>query len=539
MTASRVFALDIAAAQAQQSTILLQGAKLGTAFAILNRGPDTYFLTTAHLVDQDGYEADAKLPVGERKPDSTWLTLYDPEDGSPHDGSIVGADFATDIMVVKARGFAHRFRALCLAAHAPNGIPFLVSSFQDAIFDNVPSGRAFAASRYTVSGLTTFPLVPDSPYFQYSTPEEMGYSGSPIIDKDTGAVFGIAQGAPLVYDPETGQMKPSRTMNYGVPIQAIRQFLDSLQPSDPALFNLPVIDGDDRSDLLPNLTLRGNRLRLMVFDNPLDPSDAHRLNSVYGWYDGAIRRVLKRRFRQVDSSAMVDPETAVYPVNSDIRRIKNLCLMSNLQPAVGVIGLRRTYSGDPGLRTLESRVGLISCSGHLIDSTDIASTTMNGGGPTSDQIQLYASHLDAALTSLGGTDGTRLRNFAADGLPLGDAERRGFYRVVHTGTVTALSYSWADGEAADYSNLFVDTPVASIAVLSPEALQTLTSSALDSVLSDVGGDVAVQYGDSSPTAAPMPRPELRAADRCTYFWRMSQKDGNNGIPPDLERPEVL
>lgn len=531
---------EIATSQVEQATVMVQGAEVGTGFAILNRGDYTYLVTAAHLIDRDAYQADARLPKVQQKPNTAWLTAYDPKDGSPHDAAILGsADFRSDVVVIRVQGLAHRPRAMCLAAHLPVAARFVVSSFQENIIQNPTSGKPFDNEHATLAGSEgTLPPVADRPFlFQYSAPEEVGFSGSPLVDVDTGAVFGVAQGSPMVVDPTNGATVVSRVMRYGVSIDSIRHAIDEAKADDPALDNLPVIVEDDRGNLLPNLTQSGRKLRIMVFDQPLNGADPKNLSPIYAWYDSAMRRVIKQAFHQADTSPTLDPVTAVYPIDTDIHRIRNLCLTSDFKFAVGVIGIRRTLTSLHGARTLESRVGLISCRGHVIDSTDLVPAAMNGGGPDGSQIAQYAASLSAALTTLAGPDGTRLQNFAADGLPLGDSESRGFYAVRHEGSTTSLGYGWADGEAADFSKLYADSPVTAIDTISQEQLNTLSPAELDDALDRAGGNLIVTYG-ALPAGFPAPLEALRSADRCVYFWRLFKK-GADELPTPPERKETI
>lgn len=428
---------------------------------------------------------------------------------------------------------------MCLAAGLPFAAPFIVSSFEVNVIQNPTGGVPFDNEHATLAGSEgTFPPVQNRPYlFQYSAPEEVGFSGSPLVDSDTGAVFGMAEGGPMVVNATTGQTVVSTVTRIGVSTQAIRDAIDKAKVDDPALADFPVIVESDRTNMLPNLTLAGRRLRIIAFDQPLNGSNPKDLFAAYASYDSAIRRVIKEEFRQADASPILDRVTAVFPINTDIRRIPNLCLTADFQQAAGVIGIRRSLTSAPGTRQLESRVGLISCRGHVIDSADVANSQMGGAGPDPEQIAMYATNLRTALRALAGVDGTRLTNFAADGLPLGDGENRGFYSVRHKGSTTWLGYSWAEGEAADYSHLYVDQPINSIQTMSAQQLSGLSSETLDSALDHARGALAVKLGDTTGEL-PNVRPELRTADRCFYFWRLFRKN-NDEIPAAFDRKETI
>jgi hypothetical protein len=532
----RTAGTNAAISQVEQATVIVQGeGESGTGFAILNKGDYTYLLTAAHLIPQTAYQNDAEKPPDERKPATSWLTVYDPVDNSPHDASIVGApDFLYDVVVLRVKDLAHRLRAMCLADGKPYAAPFLVSSFHEDVILSRALGGAFSGQAYTQTvSASTLPPGQQRPFlFQYGAFEEPGFSGAPIVDQDTGAVIGLVEGGPLVPDATTGQLVVSGSLRFGVSVDAILSVIRKVAADDAALAGLPVIVEGDRTKLLPNLTASSRLLRVVMFDQPTG-SDSTTMNGVYGNYNGAIKRVIDEAFTYAGASPTLNRKFAVYPLGKDVASIgDDLCSISESQRAIGVIGIRRTLTSAPGIRTLESRVGLISCSGRIIDSSDLTPSLMNGGGPDTEQIEQYANNLRTALKSLAGPDGNRLKNFAGDGLPLGDTESRGFYAVRHQGSATSIGHSWAEGAAAYYSHLFSDEPVSEIETLSPQQLGILTPQALDDALNRAGGSLRVQYGAPAP-ASPTPLPVLRTADRCAYFWRLFMKAGF-GIPSQAE-----
>lgn len=534
--ASSAVADAVAAQQAMRSIVLVQGSEYGTGFAILARGPVTYFMTSAHLLDADAYRQNALLPDNDegKKTSADWLSVSDPIDGVTYSAQIVGdPDFVTDVMVFTVSNMAHQPRPLCLAAALPYDPPFAIASFSVQILQNPPAGVPFANQRFVVWGQSTTPPLADTPEFQYATFQEQGFSGGPIFDTDTGAVFGIVRRAPLVRDPTTGSLVVSQNSRYGVSVNALRAYLEKLGAHEAALAKLPVIVEDDRANLVPTLRATG-LLRLISFDQPLKGAN---LSPVYAAYDAAIRRDISSRFRQPHSSAVIDSQTAVFPIGKEITTIPHLCHMNDGGLAAGVVGLRREITAPRGPRTLQARVALIACNGHVIEAEDIAPTQMNGEGPADPQVQAFVAKLNEALTALSGGDDQRLSNFATDGLPLNDAELRGFFRVEHQGGTTLVSYSWAGGAAADLSHIYDDTQVRSIQTLTENDIVGLTSQLLDRALMRAGGALEARVGGTS--AADATPATLKAADRCFYLSQRKQNNGYDFIPKQFVRSNVL
>jgi Trypsin-like peptidase domain len=526
----------VAAEQAIRSLVLVQGAESGTGFAVLSRGPTSYFITSAHLLDFDVYRANALLPDDDqgKKSLSDWLTVYDPVDGATYPAEIVGEpDFATDVMVFKVVGMAHHPRPLCLASALPYDPSFAIASFTVPVLQNPPAGQSFAQQRFVVWGQSTIPHLADSPEFQYATFQEQGFSGGPIFDTDTGAVIGMVRRAPLVRDPTTGNLVVSTNSRYGVTVDALLNYVGQLGKKDMALASIRVIVETDRSKLVPTLPPTG-LLRLISFDQPLSDSS---LSPVYAAYDAAIRRAIAARFGQPHASAVIDDPTAVFPIGKEIESISHLCRTSDGHMAAGVVALRREITASPGLRTLQSRVALVACNGHIIEARDLAPVQMNGGGPTDEQVQLFVRKLNDAFNAFAGANDERLSNFGVDGLPLSDSELRGFYQVSHKGAATLVSYSWAGGAAAQTSHVYQDTPVWSIESLSPADLLMLTPQSLDQALNRAGGALSGQLGGSSASdAQPM---TLEAADRCFYLSLRKLNNGYDFMPKQYVKRNVL
>lgn len=520
---------DIAPSQAQASIVLVEGAEYGTAFTMLHRGNASYFLTSAHLLNMDAYQRNAALPQTDaKKTAAEWLTVYDPYDGQAYAAEIIGQpDFEDDVIALRVIGMHHRPRPLCLADSLPVMPPFAIASFELHVLQDAPSGRPFARDVFKSDGTSSTPPLPDSNEFQYAAALEKGFSGGPIFDVESGAVFGIVRRSPYVVDPNTGKWIVSQETRQGVSIDAIRGYLARLAAADAVLHDHPSIAENDRTKLVPKLT---GALRLIAFD---DPRGGANLSFVYRAYDAQIRDLIGTRFRHSNGSAFIDPDTAVYKIKTRTTSIPHICRMSNNEEASGVVALRREMSAGPGPRTLEARIALLSCAGRVIDSADIPASQLDGKGPSYAQIKAFVGNLGQALDTLAAGNDQRLANFAADGLPLADSELRGFYQVRHEQDATFISYSWAGGAALTASHLRDERRVLSIAGLTDTQLRTISSGALDSFLDRAGGSApaAVVQPDGSTSTV-----TLGTADRCAYLWRRK----NVGEPfPGTGKDEVL
>jgi hypothetical protein len=526
----------VASNEAKASIVFVQGTEYGTGFAILHRGPSSYFVTSAHLIDMDAYEANARLPDTDvaKRTASDWLTVFDPLDGRAYEARIIGKpSFVVDVLVFKVVGMSHKPRPLCLAEGLPESPPFAVASFADPVLQNPPVGRPFQEQRVVVDGSSSLPPVDDHE-FQYSTFQEQGFSGAPIFDTASGAVVGVVRRAPRVPDPTTGELVVSQNTRYGVTIGALRDYIASLAKDDPVLGDLPVIDESDRTRIVPTLGDTGT-LRLITFDWP---NSSPNLSPVYAAYDSAIRRTIGARFGQQGASAIVDQPTVTYAIGKDLTTVPHLCRMQDGSQAGGVVALRREITPAGGMRTLQARVALVACNGHIEDWAQIAAVTMNGSGPSNGQVGAFVSQLSAALSVISGSNDERLRNFATEGVELADSELRGFYSVRHQGATTLISYSWAGGAAAASVHLYDDTPIISIETMSDDDLSRLTSDALDEALDHAGGTLIAELGGTGPNPGPQPT-TLKAEDQCFYLYLRKLNNGNDFIKSANPKRDVL
>jgi hypothetical protein len=263
------------------------------------------------------------------------------------------------------------------------------------------------------------------------------------------------------------------------------------------------------------------------------------MSPVYRAYDRALRNELSSSFGQADGSAAIDKSIIVYPPGTDIRKIAlndALCRMQNGDDAAGAIALRRELSPGPGKRTLSARIGLVDCQGYIIDSTNIAPAQLDTSQAMAPQVADFVRKVHAALRDLAGP-GDRLANFAADGLPLGDSEMRGFYRVDHLDKQTYINYAWANGASADKSKIFTQTAVESIDGVDAATLASLDERSMDALLTMAGGSLKAQI--VSPTTNTIQDASLVAYDRCTYLRRRFENKGNTYIDSKYERSEIL
>jgi hypothetical protein len=555
--------VDVAELLSRQSTVLVQGSEFGTGFAFLNHGDSTYFLTVAHLLNKDVYVADARLPADQRKPAAAWFAIYDPVDGLPHSAEIVGRpDFLTDTVVLRARSdeFSHPFRALCLAQATPSiSINFDIASFSLLTITGQTVGQPFTSQQRVIHATDTITPLVGTAKLEYTAPAELGYSGSPLIDVQSGVVVGTVKESPYDINPETSQQELSTVTRDAVSIDAINAFIKSLAPLDPALGDVPQLNIELRSELLPSLH-DGSDLKLLVFDNPGSAA----LNAPDGifrqWYQQKVTSIIKNRFAFRDYTGGVITRAGALspsylPMSTsasgtppiDIRDILNGSSPCDLRdpPAAGALGVLFSYAKAPGLGSVSSGVYLISCTGHIVDSRTFT-VPMTYPQPSSDQIDQYLHAFDTALATLGGLHGERLVNFMMDGLPLANGEKRGFYSVRPGATV---GYAWADGMSADVSHLYVDRTVSVIDTLSIEEVQVLTSDQLDRVINRAGGRLAVTYEPVNQSNLPPPLspaspdpndavPMLATADRCTYFLRLAQKAADTQSSPPLRKETI-
>jgi len=499
---------DIAVTQAQASIVFVEGAESGTGFTLRNRGSWTYVLTSAHLLEKDRYDANAASLAGlSKKSAADWLTVYDPRDGKPYAAEIVGApDFVNDFVVLKVNGMPKRPHTLCLASIVPANVPFAVSSFDVDVLDNPPFGNKLTP--FSSLGISTTPVRVGSNEFQYATAIEKGFSGGPIYDTDSGAVFGIVRRSPYVPDPTTGAIVVSANSHYGVSISAVATYVRSLEPIEPGLADLAPIDERDHRKIVPKLS---GAIRLIAFDNVRSGESLH---PVFRAYDTQIRSLLGNRFGNATQSAEIDPETTVKPPDTSLTSIPHICQMKDGTDAAGVVALRRDLRDRP--RVLSARVALVACNGHIIDRSTIETSTMDENGPSDEQVRAFIAHLGAALDRLTNGNDERLANFAADGLPLANGESRAFFEVRHDGPNAYLTYAWAGGSAAAISVVARERALVALSGLSSDALQTLTAADLDRLLDSANAEIIAKFAasDGSTMSA-----SLATNDRCTYLRR--------------------
>jgi hypothetical protein len=532
--------------EGKRSIVLIQGSSFGTGFSFLQRGGTTYFITAAHLLDIDGYQRNAELSAGPAKKDSSdWLTVYDPVDGAPHQGVIVGTpDFKDDILVVRVQGMRHRPRALCLETALPSTAPVFMATFALTVLQTPPIGRPFERQTESqLSGSNLTALDDNGMRVEFTSFLEKGYSGAPVIDQEAGAALAMVSQSPYSVNSQ-GLLSVSEDTRYGVGIGEIRTYVERLSQADPQLVDASAqaLVETDRTQLDPSLVARGGQLRFVAFDEPLSGNEAsgYTMSPVFAEYDRELRKEFAMAFRQVDGSAVIAPGATVYPPNTDIRQIASdgdLCHLPNGQETAGIIGMRRELSPGPGERTLIARIALIDCGGHVIDSANITQVAFDTSKPIRPQVLYFVKQVGATLTTLDGPMGDRLANFAADGLPLSDAEMRGFYRVDQIGNQTYVNYSWANGASADKSKIFTQTAVNSISGVSSTTLRELNGQTLDALLDAAGGSLSAEV--VNPVTNAVQEAMLTAGDRCFYLRRRFEKQGSTDIDPRYERNEVL
>jgi hypothetical protein len=517
---------EIAIPQAESSIVFVEGAESGTGFAIRNRGTSTYILTSAHLLDKDRYDANALSPDASlRKATTDWLTVYDTHIGKPYVAGIVGApDFVDDFIVLKVEGMSERPRTMCLASLVPSNPRFAISSFDVDVLQDPPFGKRLVP--FSSVGTSTTPLRADTNEFQYASAIEKGFSGGPIYDTDSGAVFGLVRRSPYVSDPTTNTMVVSSNSHYGVSISAIEAYLRMLARIEPDLADIPTIDESDRRKLVPNLS---GTLRLLAFDNIRSNNALH---PVFRAYDGEIRTLLASRFGAPGLTAQIDPVTAVYPPDTPLTSIANICRMEDGSNAAGVVALRRVLSPGPGPRTVAARVGLVACNGHVIDRAILDDSSMTEHGPNDEQTQAFMKHLGAALDRLAGDNDQRLANFASDGLPLADAENRAFYALRQDAPTTYLTSGWTGGAGAAVSKIFDERPLLELSGISPQALTSLTAADLDRILDHSPAPLVAKLGAPGGTTTNV---TLASNDRCAYLQRRKKNSSVDFISGLMKR----
>jgi hypothetical protein len=265
---------------------------------------------------------------------------------------------------------------------------------------------------------------------------------------------------------------------------------------------------------VPDLTLAGH-VRLIRFDDPSTGDGT--VPVAFTAQEGRLLQVLRSTFGKgglpielvEDEVRSVPAATALSP-----RFDGKMCrARSTTDVAVGAIAVRRTMRpGENGTKEVSERVLLFDCKGNVIESADLAPTFANGNGSMShEQAQAFERALTDALTSLSGP-GTRLANFALDGMPFGDGEFRGFYVVRSDGTHAWIRAGWS-GTGFERAQLPSEIEVTSVDGHSG-SIDTLTTAELRQLIAAAGpAGVAIV---SPSTAAP---PRLRTEDHCSALWR--------------------
>jgi putative serine protease PepD len=177
---------------------------------------DGYILTAAHVVDGAGKTVKVRLA-----------------DGTQKDGTVVGADDASDIAVVKVDG--NNLEAASLAT----GVKVEVG--QTAVAIGSPFGLEETVTAGIVSAVDRPQETPGGAIdmIQIDAPINPGNSGGPVSDKQ-GRVFGIA-------DSIVSQTDQNAGVGFLVPIDLAKAVADKLVAGQPVEFAFLGISTDPTS----------------------------------------------------------------------------------------------------------------------------------------------------------------------------------------------------------------------------------------------------------------------------------------------------
>jgi hypothetical protein len=523
---------------ASKGVVFVQARENGSGFAILNYGGYTYFLSAAHLLDQEEYAANASLEPGNpgRRGDDEWLSIKSPSEhsGRSYKAEIVGAPaFMTgDLLLFRVANMDVVPRPLCLGEAVPELSTFGIESFTiGTLYERVNGSPR--THPIEVAGVTA-PQADDVD-FEFTGPAEQGFSGSPLVVAQDATVVGIVKSSELTTNPNggaTGTSIVSVASHLAVSPRQLSAFLMNRLPA--AAYNFLA----QRRNLGRAIDFSAAwRVRLLLFDAPL-VAEGTEMDDRFRAIEGRLESTIQTLFqRDADLGADVRRWPTQLPVGTDMVQLDGKICEDQGEELPGAIGVRRQIVTTTTGSSIEGRVALIDCEGNIIASVDMQPTPI-GESVSPDQIRLFGKNFSDALIKLSGFQPQRLMNFAIDGLPMTDTELRGFFRMDQTSSGPMLSSAWQHGLAFDRFKLAAPRKVLSIDGVSQNNLRNMNSDQLETLLQS-GQPRAVQLAggggsDSSSTVM------LGSVDRCFYLMRRQQMTSDGSIHlHDLFRQSVL